>query len=79
MDIKRPPFGVVFYGENNVFNITVVMFGILCVITYVLFVLGERFVRHIGASALGGDHADDGAYSSGDWDSDGDRWLKRCL
>jgi multiple antibiotic resistance protein len=33
--------------------ITVVMFGILCVITYILFVFGERFVRHIGASALG--------------------------
>jgi multiple antibiotic resistance protein len=29
------------------------MFAVLCVITYILFVFGEKFVTFIGASALG--------------------------
>jgi multiple antibiotic resistance protein len=33
--------------------ITIVAFAILCVITYVLFVFGEKFVTFIGAGALG--------------------------
>jgi multiple antibiotic resistance protein len=33
--------------------ITVVAFAVLCVITYVLFVFGEKFVTFIGAGALG--------------------------
>jgi multiple antibiotic resistance protein len=32
---------------------TIAAFAVLCVITYVLFVFGERFVAFIGASALG--------------------------
>ncbi len=33
--------------------VTVVVFALLCVITYVLFIFGEKLVRYIGASALG--------------------------
>ena len=33
--------------------VTVIMFGVLCVITYVLFVFGEKFVSYIGVSAMG--------------------------
>jgi multiple antibiotic resistance protein len=33
--------------------ITIVAFAVLCVITYVLFVFGEKFVTFIGAGALG--------------------------
>jgi multiple antibiotic resistance protein len=33
-------------------GITVAMFAILCIITYILFVFGERFVNYIGTSAL---------------------------
>lgn len=33
--------------------LTVAMFGVLCVITYVLFLFGEKFVTYIGESALG--------------------------
>ncbi len=33
--------------------ITIVMFAILCVITYFLFVFGNKFVTYIGAAALG--------------------------
>ncbi len=33
--------------------VTVAAFGLLCVITYVLFRFGERFVTYLGASALG--------------------------
>lgn len=39
-------------GMMNV-AITITMFAVLCVITYVLFVFGERFVAYIGSSALG--------------------------
>lgn len=34
-------------------GITIAMFAILCAITYVCFVFGEKFVAFIGASALG--------------------------
>ncbi len=33
--------------------VTIAAFAVLCVITYVLFVFGEKFVTYIGASALG--------------------------
>lgn len=33
--------------------ITIAMFAILCLITYILFLVGEKFVTYIGASALG--------------------------
>ena len=33
--------------------ITIIMFAILCVITYFLFVFGNKFVTYIGAGALG--------------------------
>ena len=33
--------------------VTIAMFAVLCVVTYVLFVFGEKFVTYIGASALG--------------------------
>jgi multiple antibiotic resistance protein len=29
------------------------MFAVLCVVTYILFVFGEKFVTYIGSSALG--------------------------
>jgi multiple antibiotic resistance protein len=32
--------------------VTIMMFAILCIITYVLFLSGEKFVTYIGASAL---------------------------
>jgi multiple antibiotic resistance protein len=32
--------------------VTIVMFAVLCVITYVLFIYGEKLVTYIGASAL---------------------------
>ncbi|MCL1067838.1 MarC family protein [Shewanella olleyana] len=32
--------------------ITVVAFGLLCILTYVIFVFGERFVKAVGPSAL---------------------------
>ena len=32
---------------------TISMFAVLCIITYVLFIFGEKFVTYIGASALG--------------------------
>ena len=31
---------------------TIVSFGLLCILTYFLFVFGERFVKAIGPSAL---------------------------
>ena len=34
-------------------GLTIAMFAVLCVITYVLFIYGEKFVTYIGASALG--------------------------
>jgi multiple antibiotic resistance protein len=41
-------------GENFMdMAVTIAMFGLLCIITYVLFVSGEKFVTYIGASALG--------------------------
>lgn len=41
-------------GENFMdMAVTIAMFGVLCIITYVLFVFGEKFVTYIGASALG--------------------------
>jgi multiple antibiotic resistance protein len=41
-------------GENFMdMAVTIAMFGVLCIITYVLFVSGEKFVTYIGASALG--------------------------
>jgi len=33
--------------------VTIAMFGVLCIITYVLFLFGGKFVTYIGASALG--------------------------
>ncbi len=33
--------------------VTIVMFAVLCIITYVLFVFGEKFVTFIGGGALG--------------------------
>jgi multiple antibiotic resistance protein len=33
--------------------VTISMFAVLCVITYILFVFGEKFTTYIGASALG--------------------------
>jgi multiple antibiotic resistance protein len=33
--------------------VTIAMFAFLCIITYVLFIFGEKFVGYIGASALG--------------------------
>lgn len=33
--------------------VTIVAFAVLCVITYVFFVFGEKFVTYIGSSALG--------------------------
>ena len=33
--------------------VTIAMFAVLCAITYILFVFGEKFVTYIGASALG--------------------------
>ncbi len=33
--------------------VTIAMFAVLCAITYVLFIYGEKFVTYIGASALG--------------------------
>ncbi|MDX8378717.1 MAG: MarC family protein [Gallionella sp.] len=33
--------------------VTIVTFAVLCVITYVLFIFGEKFVTFIGAAALG--------------------------
>lgn len=41
-------------GQNFLdMAVTIAMFGVLCIITYVLFVSGEKFVTYIGASALG--------------------------
>jgi len=34
-------------------GVTIIMFGVLCVVTYILFIFGEKFVTYIGASALG--------------------------
>ena len=33
--------------------LTPVQFAVLCAITYILFIFGEKFVTYIGASALG--------------------------
>lgn len=33
--------------------VTIAMFAVLCVITYVFFIFGEKFVTYLGASALG--------------------------
>jgi len=33
--------------------LTIAMFAVLCIVTYILFVFGEKFVTYIGASALG--------------------------
>ncbi len=33
--------------------VTIAMFAVLCVVTYILFVFGEKLVTYIGASALG--------------------------
>ena len=33
--------------------VTIIMFAVLCVVTYMLFIFGEKFVTYIGASALG--------------------------
>ncbi|RXK87578.1 NAAT family transporter [Chlorobaculum sp. 24CR] len=41
-------------GENFMdMAVTIAMFGVLCIITYVLFVSGGKFVTYIGPSALG--------------------------
>ena len=34
-------------------TVTITVFAFLCLITYVLFVFGEKFVSYLGASALG--------------------------
>jgi multiple antibiotic resistance protein len=41
------------HGGLAEMSITIAAFAVLCVITYVLFVFGERFVTFIGAGALG--------------------------
>ncbi len=33
--------------------ITILAFGVLCIITYLFFIFGEKFVTYLGASALG--------------------------
>jgi multiple antibiotic resistance protein len=33
--------------------VTIAMFAVLCAVTYILFIFGEKFVTYIGASALG--------------------------
>ncbi len=33
--------------------VTIAVFAVLCVVTYVFFIFGEKFVAHIGAAALG--------------------------
>lgn len=33
--------------------VTISMFAVLCIVTYILFIFGERFVNYIGASAMG--------------------------
>jgi multiple antibiotic resistance protein len=33
--------------------VTIAMYAVLCAVTYILFVFGEKFVTYIGASALG--------------------------
>jgi multiple antibiotic resistance protein len=33
--------------------VTIIMFAVLCTVTYILFIFGEKFVTYIGASALG--------------------------
>jgi len=33
--------------------VTIAVFAVLCVITYILFIFGEKFITYIGASALG--------------------------
>jgi multiple antibiotic resistance protein len=40
-------------GGLTAMIITISMFAVLCLITYVLFIFGEKFVTYIGASALG--------------------------
>ncbi len=44
-----------FSADGGVLGIvlTLAMFAVLCVITYVLFLFGEKFVTYVGASALG--------------------------
>ncbi len=43
-----------FSAGGDILNVvvTIAVFAILCVITYVLFIFGEKFVSYIGASAL---------------------------
>ena len=33
--------------------VTIIVFAVLCAVTYILFIFGEKFVTYIGASALG--------------------------
>jgi len=40
-------------GGYTKIAITIAVFGVVCVATYLFFVFGERFVKFIGASALG--------------------------
>jgi multiple antibiotic resistance protein len=40
-------------GSLTEMAVTILMFAVLCIITYVLFVSGEKFITYIGASALG--------------------------
>jgi len=44
-----------FSASNGLMDVvtTIAMFAVLCAITYVLFLYGEKFVTYIGASALG--------------------------
>ena len=47
--------GMNFAAQGGLFAVvvTVVAFAVLCVITYLLFVFGEKFVTFIGVGALG--------------------------
>jgi multiple antibiotic resistance protein len=40
-------------GGSMEMVVTIIMFAVLCAVTYMLFIFGEKFVTYIGASALG--------------------------
>lgn len=40
-------------GSTMEVAVTIAMFAVLCILTYVIFVFGEKFVTYIGTSALG--------------------------
>jgi multiple antibiotic resistance protein len=44
------------FSASNSFievSLTIAVFAVLCTITYIIFVFGEKFVTYIGTSALG--------------------------